>query len=396
MKKLISSTLAVVVALFCVVFWCAAQPKDEDVYSAMSANPYQIHALPTQAKDINFVEAQINARQAAGENTCLLFGSSEFNYFEGCSSFPTVYFGEHNVGMGTMLIGNPWFQSLWQAIEVGALDDAIPQGKAVIFVSTQWFADYQNVAEDFCYAYSESALDQFLANNAISAETKEAVLQRVSSYGVDYHGNKSYSLFDLPTIIDNAIESPFNEISHASSLLEEAADCSQGAFLPMPSVYNSEIVAPDWDALKELSLNEAKAATNTNSLGIIDSYYENSFQSWIENTNAYEAKVGNPIYNDYEYDDFCLLLEICKQCNIEPLIVIMPVNGMAYDQTRFSVQDRQELYQLIRNVCDLYGVDYYDASVYEYEKYYIRDAMHLGWLGWADIDRVIYNFFMCE
>lgn len=94
-----------------------------------------------------------------------------------------------------------------------------------------------------------------------------------------------------------------------------------------------------------------------------------------------------------EYDDFRLFLDVCKELNIEPLIISAPVNGRWYDYAEFSKADRNTYYQNIRDICREYNVKLADFSQKEYEIYFLRDIMHLGWKGWLYHCQVQYMSF---
>ena len=38
-------------------------------------------------------------------------------------------------------------------------------------------------------------------------------------------------------------------------------------------------------------------------------------------------------------------------------------------------------------------MDYLDLSGHDYDKYYLRDVMHLGWKGWVEVDRALCEFY---
>lgn len=38
-------------------------------------------------------------------------------------------------------------------------------------------------------------------------------------------------------------------------------------------------------------------------------------------------------------------------------------------------------------------VDYVDLSGHDYDKYYLRDVMHLGWKSWVEVDRALCEFY---
>ena len=81
------------------------------------------------------------------------------------------------------------------------------------------------------------------------------------------------------------------------------------------------------------------------------------------------------------------------ETGIEPLIVSIPVNGRWYDWTGFSREDREIYYENIRSICSEYQVEMADFSNKEYEEYFLKDIMHLGWKGWVYLDDKVYQFY---
>ena len=51
------------------------------------------------------------------------------------------------------------------------------------------------------------------------------------------------------------------------------------------------------------------------------------------------------------------------------------------------------LYYNLREVLDEAQVDYVDLSMHDYDKYYLRDVMHLGWRSWVQINRELCEFY---
>lgn len=88
-----------------------------------------------------------------------------------------------------------------------------------------------------------------------------------------------------------------------------------------------------------------------------------------------------------------LFLVVCKELGITPLLVIEPVNGEYYDIQRYTKESRAEFYDELRDVLDGAEVDYLDLSGHDYDKYYLRDVMHLGWKSWVEVDRALCEFY---
>ena len=97
------------------------------------------------------------------------------------------------------------------------------------------------------------------------------------------------------------------------------------------------------------------------------------------------------------------ILSRCGICNaswpspihIQGLIqkIGVPAQGKAWDYQGMSKDAREEYYQSIRDICKKYDVELADFSDMEYEPYFFIDTMHLGYKGWAYVDRAIYEFY---
>lgn len=93
-----------------------------------------------------------------------------------------------------------------------------------------------------------------------------------------------------------------------------------------------------------------------------------------------------------EYDDFQLMLDILKEAGAKPLFVIIPVNGAYYDYTGFPQKGRQDYYNRIKQQISESGFTYADYSDHEYDPYFMRDTIHIGWKGWVYLDEDMQKF----
>ena len=115
---------------------------------------------------------------------------------------------------------------------------------------------------------------------------------------------------------------------------------------------------------------------------------------------SYEARAGSAVDGSYtvsrEYDDLALFLELCAELKLDVMLISVPVNGWWYDYTGFSRAERTAYYDKIRSISREYGVLLLDLSEYEYEPYFLRDIMHLGWKGWVYIEDAVERFIRTD
>lgn len=375
--------------------WYSTQPNFGDVERMIQENPYQAHPNADMINNVKFLETTLATRTALGDNPRLCLGSSELGLVEPCSSHPSHFFGEHNYGIDTLTVGRPFYQDLWHAIEVGALGDAIPDKKVAIFVGIQWFMSYQDVGENFRYAFSEDSYRAFLANPDVSSETKEAVKKQMAAYGIADEvvvGRKG--LDAIAGGLDDAVFSFFTDAEKTKALLTPSDDDAQSMSTPLPpGRFLGAVEEPNWDEWLERETIEAKDASSSNADGFLDAYYHNSYEGWLYSTKANPPFVPGQEYQETEWTDFKLLLQVCKESGVEPLIVMMPTKGVAYDQTIYDYDTRQKWYTSMRALCDDSNVRYADFSSHEYDPYFLRDVMHLGWTGWVQVNKSLLEFF---
>ena len=157
--------------------------------------------------------------------------------------------------------------------------------------------------------------------------------------------------------------------------------------------YNNYVDANEinYNKLLEKAESIAKIQCTTNEFGISDNYFNTYVKDNLESRKNSEQ--NSSYVKSKEYDDLQLFLDICKDLKIEPLLISVPVNGRWYDYTGFSKEDRNQYYQNIRDIASKNNVELADFSDKEYELYFLKDIMHLGWKGWVYLDEAIYNFY---
>ena len=150
---------------------------------------------------------------------------------------------------------------------------------------------------------------------------------------------------------------------------------------------------PDWSALIEFELEEAQECCTNNDWGIYDEYWNDRVAPWLE---AYNPDDYAPYYDwdNAELDDFKLFLRVCDEMGVEPLILLAPVKGQYYDLCGYPSDSRQAYSDLLHSTCDEFGVKCIDYFDHDYDRYFLRDIMHLGWIGWLYVNHDIMNFYL--
>jgi D-alanine transfer protein len=106
-----------------------------------------------------------------------------------------------------------------------------------------------------------------------------------------------------------------------------------------------------------------------------------------------DKKSGASYGKSPEYNDFQLVLDLLKQSGADPLFISVPVNGKWYDYTGFPKEGRTAYYARIKKQIESEGFQIADFSNHEYDPYFMKDTIHIGWKGWVYTDKVIKDFY---
>ena len=386
MKRLYVIVVALIGALVCIVGldFVVKQKIDANIEKAVYDNNITTRNCSDYAME-----------KIIDDNSIVVLGSSELSASDNLAYPPSLFnrgFSDFNM----ILMGAGYLQSLSQAINVGALQNNIKNGKVVLIVSPQWFSEGGVSAEAFSSRFEEANFVEFLQNDNISKKIKISVSNRVNELLVSdpitleriqkYEEVYLYHTLNPVTYLEMSVYSAFRNAKTRFELVDE--------FENLPSIDKSTYVETEkinFDELLPQAEKLGEETCTTNDFGVYDEYYNTYIKDGIESSR--NSSEGVSYASSIEYDDFRLFLDICRETGIEPLIISVPVNGRWYDYTGFSKADRNTYYQNIRDICKQYGVKLADFSEKEYELYYLKDVMHMGWKGWVYLDNAVYNFY---
>lgn len=325
-----------------------------------------------------------------------VFGSSEL-WVSDDNAYPQSLFQNGNSDFNMILIGRGYMQSLHHAMNIGAMANIIPDKKVVLILSPQWFATSQLTSDAYVSRFSERMYVEFLKNTDISHRVKSSVTERL----------KTLLVADPPQL--KRVEK-YEDIyvKHSPNILRYLEMSAYDAFMDIKQMYtlNQDINLQNFeknfttsvkienirfDELMEKAVEDGGRESTNNEFYIYDEYYNTYVRDWQDVKK--DSEINSSYLESPEYDDFRLFLDICKETGISPLIVNIPVNGRWYDWIGFPKAEREAYYQKIRSICEEYQVQIADFSDKEYEEYFLKDIMHLGWKGWVYLDEAVYHFY---
>lgn len=148
---------------------------------------------------------------------------------------------------------------------------------------------------------------------------------------------------------------------------------------------------PDWSALYELAEKEGEEQ-NQNEFFIDDAAYKRLVPH-LPKKKGVSSDAVKGYQTGPEFDDLRCFLTVCRELGVEPMIVVVPVNGYYYDYTGFPKEARQAYYAKVKGIAEEYGAKVADFSDQEYTKYFFEDRVHLGKKGWLMVNESLYEFY---
>jgi poly-D-alanine transfer protein DltD len=141
----------------------------------------------------------------------------------------------------------------------------------------------------------------------------------------------------------------------------------------------------NWDSLFGASEASFRLISNTNTIGVENSYYE----SWLKDRPKKKVEAVDAAYNQ-EYKDFEALLHFLEANRIKPLFVIMPLNPLAHENLETLSPTIQQVSLRLKEK-GFKTLNMYEQNVSSYRKGVLEDIMHPYDLGWYQIDRFILS-----
>lgn len=422
MEKLIAFIMAVIISLTTYSF--INLDYDKKIKDLETKNITYVGSSKTN--DNYYIMKKILTRQ---DNNMLVMGSSELSRYNE-NSFPTEVFNKGNSPFTVTLFGQGYYQSLVHTIALGAMDPQIKNNKVVIIVSPQWFSE-KGAIESFQGVYSESLMEQFIKNDRINYGTKYKVIARTKELlsnnknlldTIDKYERAHNEIIDYQSPLENDVT--ITEISEnkkntsvkltVENILAKAETNLKNAFFKLKDknalinslkintniTNNTDNNTNNTKQIEEETIDFEKMMENAEQQGK-ESSTNNQFYAYDEYFNKYMKKdymrykknyYKGYINNSPEFSDLQLFIDLAKVLDIEVMLVSVPMNAYWYDYIGYDKNQRKAYYERIRTIAGENNLNLADFSDKEYEKYFLKDIMHLGWKGWVYLDEAIYNF----
>ncbi len=372
------------------------------LYRTVDRDPVIGYPSLEEVTNFDVMARSYDRRREQGDNPRLVFGSSELNPGPAGPAHPASLLEGGDYGIDVMVTGRAFCEDLWQAIEVGAfasrMDGDEASRRVVLIPSMQWFMCYRAAKRDFTASFSQGAYDAFIENPEISDQVKDEVTRRMALYGVDRTGSispASAAAAWLDRASDQLLATLRLSTKSVVAVPRPGDGGQEGAASPVdePSPDGAGACArtPDWDQIFREADRTAREKASSNDMGVNDAWYAKHLADWQAGTKDWKVE-DDRYFSSQELEDFKLLLRVCHEAGVLPMVLIQPVKGELYDQTIYGSQVRQRYYQMIREACEQAGVPVADFSGHEYDTYFLREYSHPSDLGGAYYSKAIYTY----
>lgn len=334
---------------------------------------------------------------ACKKGDLLLLGSSELN--SPVEQNPIRMFPSKDSNYDVIALGRAYTQSLQHSAILASTKGLKPNTKVAFVLSLPWFMEYQVLGDsDYESNFSPYQFYKMMSNKKVSDENKRyyakrtyEMLKNSSNYQEETIYAKYYLKNDIIGKVTFNILKPYYLFKEY--ILENKDKIQTYKKIRNLKVKdnNKEVKEINWEDEKVRAQKQGEEKASGNPLLIDNEIYEKSIKGKYDeikgkykNVNLLECK---EMY-DYKY-----FLKVCKDLNVKPLIILMPVHGAAYDHMGVTREKRSAYYDIAEKLAKDNGFDVLNLKEKEYENYYMIDTIHLGCRGWLDVDKKIVDYY---
>ena len=326
----------------------------------------------------------------------MLLGSSELSSH--VDQNPINFFPFQGANYDVSIYGRAYTQSLQHGTILSNISDLNKDDKVAIVISAQWFGNENGInGNDFLVNFSEQQFYNFFNNDKINKDTKIYYAKRISellSNSDEYGEEKIFAnLYYKDNLISNSVLAVLKPYYYSKEYLLGLKDKVQTIKLlkDCPDKTEKNLKSVNWEEEYTKAEEQAESKVTNNNLFVEDEYYDTYLRDKYDTLK--DAWVDIDLLKSKEIEDYEFLLNTCKELGIQPLIILMPVNGLYYDHLGLTLEKRTEFYTEIEKMAKDKGFEVLNLQNKEYEKYYMFDVMHLGWKGWLTINEEMAKYF---
>lgn len=321
------------------------------------------------------------------------FGSSEWMRFD--SMHPAVLAEKYDRSYRPYFMGQAGAATLSQYFGIQQITSELENKQAVFVISPQWFTKEDHDPTIFQTYFNNDQLTAFLENQSGDAASQYAanrLLKQnpgVSMKSIVEKLAKGEKLSEFDQSMIN-ISSQLNE--KQSALFGQFSIRGRLRYKDNVEKYLSSL--PDqfsYEELENIARKDAEENTTNNDLGVDNHFYNTKLK---KDWKKWEGSQKNfNFLKSPEYNDLQLVLDQFAKSKVNVLFVFQPVNKKWMDYTGLSEEMYQHTVEKIRYQLESQGfTNIADFSKNGGDPYFVKDTIHIGWLGWLAFDKVVNPF----
>lgn len=299
---------------------------------------------------------------------------------------------------GVSCFGRAYSQDLQQATYLGAGELQANQ-KVAYILSIQWFEEADAIEPyNFAVNFSDMQFYRFLDNPKISEENKEYYAERVcelltkaDKYPAEAFYAKLYLSHNNFYKGIKLLLSPYYKTKQYLLKIKDKALIYKKLNKLPDRNKDKTLNYINWESEYEQIKKENENVTYTNQFHLNDKYYNCQIKDKVSEFKD-ESKLEDLI-NSKEMNDYKFFLSVCKELNVQPYIILPPVNGWYYDYVGLTKEKRDQYYKTVEKMANDNGFEVLNLHEDEYKEGFLTDAKHLGKEGWLKVSEEIYKHF---
>lgn len=323
-------------------------------------------------------------------------GSSEWIRFD--SMHPGVLAEKYNRSYRPYFMGQAGAASLSQYFGLQQITSELENKQAVFVISPQWFTKEEHDPTIFQTYFNNDQLTAFLENQSGDLAAQYAATRLLKQ-------NPGVSMKSIVEKLAKGEKlSEFDQsMINISSQLNEKQSAIFGQFSIRGRLKYKDHIEKylgslpeqfSYEELENIARKEGEENTTNNDLGVDNHFYNTKLK---KDWKKWEGSQKNfNFLKSPEYNDLQLVLDQFAKSKVNVLFVFQPVNKKWMDYTGLSEEMYQHTVEKIRYQLESQGfTNIADFSKNGGDPYFVKDTIHIGWLGWLAFDKVV-NPFLCN
>ncbi|WP_248034413.1 D-alanyl-lipoteichoic acid biosynthesis protein DltD [Streptococcus sp. oral taxon 431] len=320
-------------------------------------------------------------------------GSSEWIRFD--SMHPGVLAEKYNRSYRPYFMGQAGAASLSQYFGLQQITSELENKQAVFVISPQWFTKEEHDSPTFQSFFNNDQLTAFLENQSGDLAAQYAATRllkknpRVPMKGIVEKLAKNEQLSDFDQTMVN-LSAEFNE--RQAALFGQFSIHGRLKYKDHIEKYLSSLPEQfSYEELENIARKDAEENTTNNDLGMENHFYTTQLKKDLKNLEGYQKNYN--FLQSSEYNDLQLVLDQFAKSKVNVLFVFQPVNKKWMNYTGLNEEMYQHSIEKIRYQLESQGfTNIADFSKNGGDPYFVKDTIHIGWLGWLAFDKVVNPF----